>query len=135
MADRCAHCGHAGHRTRCPAKGPSSCRPLVGDDGEPAGIACYQRRPPCACPWRTCKCGALTAEATALDQPGITVPVLRGSAGEPGGLLAVRLLADGTLGCRDLKGLQPGPGEWRATEHDGPCQELHGPTWQEAAGA
>jgi hypothetical protein len=46
------------------------------------------------------------------------VPVLRGSAGKPGGRLAVRLLLDGTLGSRELaEGEEPLPGEWRGVEH------------------
>lgn len=46
----------------------------------------------------------------------IAVPVLRGSAGDPAGRLAVRRTEGGQLACRDLDGgLEAG--EWRAVEH------------------
>jgi hypothetical protein len=50
------------------------------------------------------------------------VSVERGSADAAGGLLAVRILVDGFLACRDLAhGEQPVKGEWRGREHTGDC--------------
>jgi hypothetical protein len=95
-------------------------------------------RPPCPCAWRTCACGkpvALAAElppaTRALPLQGrevMIVPVERGSAGMPGGLLAVRVLSDGFLACRDLAdGEQLAKGEWRGREHTGDCGLLAKP--------
>jgi hypothetical protein len=60
------------------------------------------------------------AVTAAPDGQVVMVPVARGSAGDPAGRLAVRELEPGGwLACRDLAaGEQPGPGEWRGTEHD-----------------
>lgn len=46
------------------------------------------------------------------------VPVERGSARDPAGLIAVRKLDDGYLACRELASGEPlAAGEWRAREH------------------
>jgi hypothetical protein len=50
--------------------------------------------------------------------------VERGTAGAEDGTLAVRRLADGTLGCRVLRpGEEPAEREWRGREHSGACAE------------
>jgi hypothetical protein len=107
--------------------------PLAGQDGAAAGIVCYggRSRPPCRCPWRECKCGAAVADATLSSDPGLTVPVLRGSASDPAGQLEVWRAADGALWCRELEPGEEvtGEGRWRGVEHDGPCQPVHGPAF------
>jgi hypothetical protein len=128
MSERCPGCGHVAHRGACRGKAPSGCVPLDLPGG---GFACYRgQRPPCPCPYQTCRCGVPVLMAAAADDPGIVVPVLRDPAWDPAGRLAVRHLADGTLSVRDLApGGQLHDGEWRGTEHDGPCQKIHGPGW------
>jgi hypothetical protein len=84
-------------------------------------------RPACPCPWRRCGCGLPVVVAVELPTLAVTlpsadtvmvVPVIRGSANDPAGRLAVWKLADGHLACRDLAGGEtPGEGEWRGTEH------------------
>lgn len=125
---KCGGCDgrHVIHRGPCPARAASSCQRVTFDGG--TAIVCGSR-PPCPCSWRTCACGQGVAIAIELP-PGVTrapsgqvvmVPVARGSAGEPAGRLAVRVLeAGGWLACRDLTGIgeQPADGEWRGTEHD-----------------
>jgi hypothetical protein len=117
--------------------------PLVDETGRfDSGFACGSR-PPCPCSWRTCKCGALVANAL-LDKdqaeafntahgldPGqaIDVPVIRGSAGNPAGRLEVWQQPDGILACRELaegEGLTRAgeSGSWRGVEHTGECQPL-----------
>lgn len=125
---KCGRCGHAEHVGACRAKGPSGCVSVSGTAG--TAMICGPR-PPCPCAWRTCGCGKPVALAVELD-PGVRVlpqrgtvmivSVERGSAGKPGGLLAVRLLPDGLLACRTLaNGEQPAAGEWRGCEHVGDC--------------
>jgi hypothetical protein len=122
---KCARCGHAEHTAACTGKGPSGCVPVFGDTV--TGIICGDK-PPCPCAWRTCACKkpvALAVElpprARALPLEGgevMFVSVERGSAGAPDGLLAVRVLLDGFLACRNLApGEEPAPGEWRGREH------------------
>jgi hypothetical protein len=63
----------------------------------------------------------LPAEAkTVPDREVVMVPCERvAPACALDGRLAVRQLSDGWLACRELAGdEQPGPGEWRAREHD-----------------
>lgn len=111
---RCGGCKHAAHRGgKCRGKGPSGCVPFDAGNGS-AGFICGPR-PGCPCAWRTCKCGALVATA---EMGEWAVPVLRGSANDPAGTLAVRRLLDGTLGCRELAdGESPHEKEWRGVEH------------------
>ena len=126
---KCARCGHAEHARACRAKGPSRCVPVPGAAG--TAVICGAR-PPCPCSWRSCACGQPVALACELppevralpleDGEVMIVSVERGSAGAPGGLLAVRVLADGFLACRSLAaGEQPAEGEWRGREHAGEC--------------
>jgi hypothetical protein len=95
-------------------------------------------RPPCPCSWRTCKCGAKVAIAQldarqarafcaeqGIEQQDIEVPVVRGSAGDPAGRLAVWERPDGVLVCVELApGEQLVKGQWRGVEHVGECQPL-----------
>jgi hypothetical protein len=129
---KCPRCGHAGHDKACRAKGPSRC--VTVSDGTATATMCGIR-PPCPCAWRTCACGTPVALAAELPPEVLTLPLQggdvmivsaeRGSAGAPGGLLAVRVLADGFLACRDLAaGEQPAKGEWRGREHAGDCGQL-----------
>jgi hypothetical protein len=124
---KCPGCDHKHkpHRGACPGKAPSGCQPFAVGDG--TGFACGAR-PPCPCPYRTCGCGLAVQVAAELPElargipPGqdevMIVPVILGSGGDPAGRLAVWDLAGGGLGCRDLAaGEDPGPGEWRGTEH------------------
>ena len=57
--------------------------------------------------------------------------MLRGSAGDPAGRLEVWVDAYGVLCCRELgDGDEVPEGRHRGVEHDGPCQEIHGPAWR-----
>lgn len=145
---KCGSCGHAEHKNACRAKAGSGCQPF----GRPAssetttGIACGAR-PPCPCPWRVCKCGALVAcawleetQAQAFaktkgiqllaDELGaelerIEVPIVRGTSNDPAGRLEVWIAAGGQLWCRELSpGEEPAAGRWRGVEHTGKCQPL-----------
>ena len=117
---KCGHCGHTEHTGVCRRRATSKCQPI------PHGFICGFR-PPCPCPFRTCKCGLALAVAVELPA-GVMLPpagqvvavsVVRGTAMRPDGRLAVWRLANGMLGCRDLpEGADPGEGEWRAVEHD-----------------
>lgn len=79
-------------------------------------------RPACPCPWRTCACGAQVVVADADDYPDEVETILRGSAGDPAGTLAVRKMPDGSLRARPLPpGEEPAEGEWRAVDHDRSC--------------
>ena len=138
MTGRCGGCAHAAHKNACPGKAPSGCVPLSERGStEQSGWACHRgQRPECLCSWRTCKCGAEVDEATLMmlvDDVEITVPVLRGSYGDLAGLLEVWADPAGELWCRELEPGEPvTPGRWRGVEHDGPCQQIHGPAYQEA---
>jgi hypothetical protein len=122
---KCGGCGHAGHPKRCGAKAATRSVVMATRDGGTVRMCGW--RGPCPCAWRACKCGAavelaaeLPAGAKALPGEGevMIVSLERGSRDAPAGLLAVRKLADGFLACRTLPaGTEPGPGEWRATEH------------------
>lgn len=119
---RCGSCRHVAHRGPCRRRGPSGCVPLGTGDGM-TGFACGVR-PQCPCSWRTCRCGAEVAVATCADDPDSEETIVRGSAGKPGGTLGVRKLPDGTLLARYLRpDEEPGPGEWRATDHDIVCPQ------------
>lgn len=119
---------HQSHTGVCRGKEPSSCQRAGTSDGG-VMIACGVR-PRCRCPWRECPCGTPVAVAVELPRDAQTAPaegqvmlvaVVRGTAGKPGGRLAVRELADGYLACRDLAGgEEPGEDEWRGTEHQAP---------------
>jgi hypothetical protein len=122
---KCPRCEHAEHRKGCTGRDPSKCQTYAS--GGATGFICGSR-PPCSCPFRVCKCGAPVALAAELpaDARGLpagevmVVSVERGSARDPAGRLAVRILdlGSGHLACRDLAdGEQPREGEWRATEH------------------
>ena len=125
---RCLGCGdrHIVHGGPCKAKGPVKSVLIPAKDGGIIRVCGY--RPPCPCPWRTCKCGTPLAVAVELPAGTILAPVegqvmlvsvRRGSAGDWGGRLAVWKLANGMLGCRDLAGgEEPGEGEYRGCEHD-----------------
>lgn len=118
----CGSCGHTEHPGRCSRRAPSRCTPLDTGAGT-TGWACGAR-PPCPCPWRTCRCGAQVAVATCEDDRESEESIERGSAGRPDGTLGVRKLADGTLLARFLPAdEQPQPGEWRATDHDATCPQ------------
>jgi hypothetical protein len=93
MTDRCGYsfCSHAAHRSACKGKYPSGCVPLEG-----SGFACYRRgRAPCICPWRTCRCGTLTAVAGCKGEPEFEETIARGSDSDPAGTLAIRQLVSG----------------------------------------
>ena len=117
MAERlkCPRCGHAEHRKACPAKGPSGCVPLTGENGLQAGIVCGAR-PPCPCPWQVCTCG-LPVTVAHLDGAGLDAAVEAGITGI--GQLAVRELPDGRLACRELTTEDSvlRDGEWVGREH------------------
>jgi hypothetical protein len=130
-------CGHAAHAKACPARAGSRCQSYQSPDGATGFICGY--RPGCPCPFRTCKCGMLVALAAELPPDAAALPsadtvmlvsVIRGSAGDPAGRLAVRQLTGGHLACRDLPdGEEPGEGEWRGQEHtNGACPKLE---WSE----
>lgn len=121
---KCGRCGHTSHRNHCTRRGPSGCVPF--DVGESTGFVCGYK-PPCPCPWRTCKCGLQLSVAIELpagtrlypDGQVMLVSVIRWSASRAEGRLAVWPLDDGMLGCRDLAdGEEPWAGERRGTEHD-----------------
>jgi hypothetical protein len=120
-ADRCAGCPHAAHRDQCPAKGRGRCVPVLDPQtGEPHGWISYARNAPCLCPRGWCHhCRAPVAGASPFPLgggPEIDVDV--GSADDPAGRVAVRQLADGTLGAVRLQdGEEPGAGWWRGREH------------------
>ena len=119
MSDRCGGCPHAAHRGACMRLGPSRCTPI--ETGGGTGFMCG-RRPSCPCPRRTCSCGAEVVVAECDDDPQSYESVERGSAGRPGGTLAVRRRPDATLAARYLPlGEDPRPGEWRGTDHDASC--------------
>jgi len=125
---KCDRCHHVFHRDQCPRKGPSRCTSLLNPDtGQPNGIACGGTRWPCPCPWGECHhCAAPIAGASPfpLYSGADEIDIDRGSAGDPGGELAVQLLADGTLAVRRLApGEETRPGEWRGREHTCPQEE------------
>lgn len=120
-SSKCRGCDHAPHKGACRAKSPSRCTPLAGADGRTRGIACGVRLP-CPCAWRDCACDAPVAVTRLLGTGATVIAVERGSAAAPDGTLAVRRLADGTLGSRLLRpGEEPGEGEWRGRGNEPQC--------------
>jgi hypothetical protein len=67
-----------------------------------------------------------TVRALPAAREVMLVSVVRGSAGQLPGRLAVRQLPGGHLACRDLAaGEEPAEDEWRGTEHtNAACPEL-----------
>lgn len=122
--DRCGGCPHRAHKGACRAKGRSRCITLYDTDGTLMGTACGYR-PPCPCGWRTCECGLPVAVGWVIGTKDGCLVIERGSANDPDGLLAVRVMPDGILGVRGP--VEPGAaleaGEWRGREHAGDCAE------------
>jgi hypothetical protein len=119
-APKCPACGHSAHPGECKRRGRGRCVPLG-----PGMIACGVR-PQCRCPWRSCRCGTAVAATILLppearfapDGEVVLVPVIRGTARDPAGRLAVWKLDDGYLASRELAdGEAPGRREWRGIEH------------------
>lgn len=123
---KCRGCGfrHQVHAGPCKRRARSRCQTASTSDGAVMTVCGY--RPQCTCAWRECPCGTPVAVAVELPRDAQVIPagevmlvaVVRGTAGDPAGGLAVRELADGHLACRDLAyGEEPAEDEWRGTEH------------------
>lgn len=116
---RCGGCLHKAHRDLCRGKAPSGCMPLADSrTGDTIGIACTRAgsggsRPGCTCPWGWChRCKARIAGAAPfpLGSGADEVDLDPASLGRPGGQFAVRLLPDGSLGCRPAGSALPRDG-------------------------
>lgn len=128
---RCPGCDHAEHRDECRGKARQGCVSLLDPaTGEPmggTGIACYRgARPQCRCPYGRCHtCGALIVGASPLplgsaDEIDLDTDPEWGAALAPGGELAARMLADGSMAVRRRRAGEPPGDGWlpvRAHEH------------------